>query len=134
MRKYRKWREIVIEQLAADWNAAFDYIQFAVEEYQVDGDTPVLLLSLRTYVESQGGIAELAKKTGIDEGMLSKTLSSEETPPIDIFINILSALGCKLAIQSITEDDMSSDIKLTEEKDITKFENLQTQLAESEST
>lgn len=101
MRKYRKWREIVIEQLADDWNAALDYIQFAVEEYQVDKDTSVLLLSLQTFVESQGGIAELAKKTGMDEEMLSKTLSCEKAPRIDILANILTALGCRLAIEPL---------------------------------
>ena len=134
MRKHRKWREMVIEQLACDWNAALDYIQFAVEEYQVDGDTPIFLLALNTFVESQGGITELAKKTNMESQVLSEVLASEEAPPIDIFVNILSALGCKLKIQTIKDDDISTDIKLTGEKDITKFENIQTQLAESEST
>ena len=133
MRKYRKWREIVIEQLAADRNAALDYIQFAVEEYQVDGDTAVLLLALQTFVESQGGITELAKKTNMESRVLSEVLAGEAAPPIDIFVNILSALGCKLTIQTINGDNLSTDIKPTEEKNITKFENLQTQLAESDS-
>ena len=107
MRKYRKWREIVIEQLAGDWNAALDYIQFAIEEYQIDKDTPVLLLSLRTFVESQGGIAELAKKTGMDEEMLSKTLSGEKAPRIDILANILTALGCRLSIEPLKAEGCS---------------------------
>ena len=99
MRKYRKWREIVIEQLAADWDAALDYIQFAMEEYQVDGDTAVFLLSLRTFIESQGGVAELSKKTGVDREVLSKMLSSEEAPRLDMLVTILTALGCKLSIK-----------------------------------
>ena len=76
MRKYRKWREIVIEQLAADWDAALDYIQFAMEEYQVDGDTAVFLLSLRTFIESQGGVAELGKKTGMEAQTLLEVLQA----------------------------------------------------------
>ncbi|MDE0638226.1 MAG: hypothetical protein OXI43_20490 [Candidatus Poribacteria bacterium] len=121
MRKYRKWREIVIEQLAADWNAALDYIQFAIEEYQIDRDTTVFLLALRTFVESQGGVAELAKKTGTDEEMLSKTLSCEEAPRIDMLANILTALGCRLAIEPLKEVGISTDIKLTGDTEIPKF-------------
>ena len=85
MRKYRKWREIVIEQLAANWDEALDYIQFAMEEYQVDGDTEVFLLALYTFVESQGGVAEVTKRTGMDPQTLSKILSSEETLHLDTF-------------------------------------------------
>ena len=101
MRKYRKWREIVIEQLAADWDAAFDYIQFAMEEYQVDGDTAVFLLALRTFVESQGGITELSKKTGVNREVFSKVLSSVDPPRLDMFVTILTALGCKLSIKPL---------------------------------
>ena len=54
MRKLRTWREYLIKQLAEDWDAALDYIQFAMEEYQVDGDTEVFLLALYTFVESPG--------------------------------------------------------------------------------
>jgi len=121
MRKYRKWREIVIEQLTADWNAALDYIQFAIEEYQIDRDTTVFLLALQTFVESQGGVAELAKKTGTDEEMLSKTLSCEEAPRIDMLANILTALGCRLAIEPLKEVGISTDIKLTGDTEIPKF-------------
>ena len=104
MRKYRKWREIVIEQLAIDWDAALDYIQFTMEEYQVDRDATVFLLALQTFVESQGGIAELANKTGMDEEMLSKTLSCEKAPRIDTLTTILTALGCQLSIEPKDED------------------------------
>ena len=101
MRKHRKWREIVIEQLAADWEAAIDYIQFAIEEYQVDGDTAVFLLSLQTFIESQGGVAKLAKKTCMDEQTLTKMLSSEDAPRVDTLRTILTALGCRLSIEPL---------------------------------
>ncbi|MDE0427904.1 helix-turn-helix domain-containing protein [Candidatus Poribacteria bacterium] len=109
MRKYRKWRDIVIAQLAADWDAAIDYIQFALEEYQVDGDTPVLLLSLKTFIESQGGIAEVAKHTGMAPETLSKILSSEDAPPLDTFVTILKALGCRLSIELLKDEDFQSE-------------------------
>ncbi len=109
MRKYRKWRDIVIEQLAEDWDAALDYIQFAMEEYQVDGDTEVFLLALYTFVESQGGAAEVAKRAAIAPETLSKILSSNEAPYLDTFVTILKALGCRLSIEPLKAEDCSPD-------------------------
>ncbi|RKU20562.1 transcriptional regulator [Candidatus Poribacteria bacterium] len=101
MRKYRKWRDIVIEQLAANWDEALDYIQFAMEEYQTDGDTEVFLLALYTFVESQGGVAEIAKRTHMDPQTLTEVLSSEDAPRIDTLVIILTALGCRLSIEPL---------------------------------
>ena len=129
MRKHRKWREIVIEQLSNDWNAAVDYMQLAIEDYQDDGDTAVFLLALHTFVKSQGGISELAKKTDMDSQFLSELMEGEKVLTIDIFVNILSALGCKLTIQTIIDDIISADSNHTIEKNITNFENLHIQLA-----
>ena len=134
MRKHRKWREMVIEHLSNDWNAALDYIQLAIEEYQDDGDIAVFLLALQTFAKSQSGISELAKKTNMDSQFLSELLAGEKLLTIDIFVNILSALGCKLTIQTKIDDIISVDSNHTIENDITKFENLHIQLAESEST
>ena len=111
MRKYRKWREIVIEQLAADWEAALDYIQFAMEEYQIDGDTAVFLLALGTFVESQGGVTELSKKTGMNREVFSKVLSSEEPPRLDMLVTILSALGGKLSIKPLGAESLHGEQK-----------------------
>ena len=36
MRELRTWREYLIEQLAADWEDAIDYLQVTVEGYQED--------------------------------------------------------------------------------------------------
>ena len=105
MRKYRTWRGYLIQQLAANWDEALDYIQFAIEEYQVDGDTALLLLSLETFIASQGGIAEVAKRTAIAPETLSKILSSEEAPYLDTFATILKALGCRLSIEPLKPEN-----------------------------
>ncbi len=110
MRKYRKWREIVIEQLAADWDAALDYIQFAMEEYQVDGDTAVFLLSLRTFIESQGGVAELGKKTGMEAQTLLEVLTSDDAPRVDTLRIIFNALGCKFSIEPLEKTKHSLEL------------------------
>ncbi|MYB96080.1 helix-turn-helix domain-containing protein [Candidatus Poribacteria bacterium] len=132
MRKYRKWREIVIEQLAANWDEALDYIQFAMEEYQVDGDTEVFLLALYTFVESQGGVAEVAKRTSMDPQTLSKILSSQEVPHFDTFVAILKALGCRLSIEPLNDKETIPDIELAINTESPQLSNEETQLSESD--
>ena len=105
MRKLRTWRAYLTERFAADQEAAIRYLKFSLEEYQVDGDTPLLMLALRTVVESQGGISGLSKKTGIAPESLSDILSSDEAPRIDTFVPILNALGGHLSIESIAGTD-----------------------------
>ena len=54
MRKMGNWREYFIESLTNDREAAIDYLQLTLTEYQADGDLPFFLKGLRTFVESQG--------------------------------------------------------------------------------
>ena len=105
MRKLRTWRAYLTERFAANQEEAIRYLKFSLEEYQVDGDTPLLLLALRTVVESQGGISLLAKRTGIPPESLSDILSSDEAPRIDTLGTILNALGCRLLIEPIADTD-----------------------------
>lgn len=133
MRKYRKWRDIVVEQLAADWDEALDYIQFAIEEYQIDGDTAVLLLSLETFIESQGGVEKVAKRTAMAPETLLKILSSNEVPYLDTFTTILNALGGRLSIEPLKDDeDAPCDTETAVETESTKFGDSQTQLTKSD--
>ena len=110
MRKLRTWRAYLTERFAADQKAAIRYLKFSLEEYQVDGDTPLLLLALRTVVESQGGIPALAKKIGIAPESLSDILSSDEAPRIDTLVTALKALGCRLLIEPIAGTDHRNSV------------------------
>ena len=134
MRKLRTWREYLIKQLAADRAAALDYIQFAMEEYQVDGDTEVFLLALYTFVESQGGVEELAKRTAMAPETLSKILSSNEAPYLDTFATILKALGCRLSIEAVKDEKVISDTELAMKTESTQLRNEEAQLSESDSS
>ena len=100
MRKYRTWHQILMEDLA-DSAEAIGYLDVSLEEYQIDGDTSFFLRGLRNVVEAQGGVAEVAKRTGMDPETLSKILSSEETLHLDTFATILKALGCRLSIEPL---------------------------------
>ena len=42
MSEYRTWEEILMERFTSDWEEAIGYLDVALEEYQEDGDTPLL--------------------------------------------------------------------------------------------
>ena len=110
MKELRTWREYLIKQLAANRAEAIDYIQFALEEFQVDSEIAVFLLSLRTFVEAQSGISELAKQTHMSPDALQKILSSDKAPHIDTLGTILNALGCRLSIEPLEAKKPYSEV------------------------
>ncbi len=118
MRKLRTWRAYLTERFATNPGAAIRYLKFSLEEYQVDGDTPLLLLALHTVVESQGGISRLAKKTGIAPEILSDILSSDEAPRIDMLGAILNALGCQISLEPIADTDHRFETESEEKTDV----------------
>ncbi len=118
MRKLRTWRAYLTERFATNPEAAMRYLKFSFEEYQVDGDMPLLLRALRTVVESQGGISVLAKKTGITPESLSDILSSDEAPRIDMLITILNTFGCWLSIEPVAGANHRFGTKSEEDTDV----------------
>ena len=68
------------------------------------------LLSLRTFVEAQAGITELAKRTHMSPDALQKILSDEKAPQVDTLGTILNALGCRLSVVplEVEKTDMES--------------------------
>ena len=80
---------------------AIDYLDVALEEYQVDRDVHLFLVALRTVVESQNGIAALAKRTCTQPKALLEMLSGEEMPRIDMLSSVLTALGGRLSIKPL---------------------------------
>ncbi len=70
-----------------------------LEEYLVDGDLPFFLKGLRTFVESQGGVSELSKRTNIEPEIFLDVLSNGNAPRLDLLRTILNALECRLSIE-----------------------------------
>ena len=100
MRKMGNWNEYFIGYLAADREAAIDYLQLILEEYLADGDLSFFLKGFRTFVESQGGVSKLSKRTGIDTGTLLNMLSNEDaTRSLDTFNSLLNTLKSRLMIE-----------------------------------
>ena len=134
MRKYRKWRDILIEQLAADPTAAIGFLQAVMEDYQVFGNPATVMSAVQTVVESQGGVPEVAKRTSMDPQILTKVLSSEDAPHLDTFATILKALGCRLSIEPLKDKEAIPDIELTIKAESPQLGNAETQLSEPNSS
>ena len=92
MREMGNWREYQIRRLANDQESAIDYLQLTLEEYLADGDLTFFLKEFRVFIASQGGVVELAERTGIDTETLLNMLSNEEAPWLDTFQTLLNAL------------------------------------------
>ena len=114
MSEYQTWREYLIEKLTADHERAVDYLDVALEEYQSDKDAHLFLLALRTVVESQDGIAALAKRACIEPKVLLEMLSGEEMPHIDMLATLLTALGCRLSIQPLKTTEPKAELAAAE--------------------
>lgn len=108
MRKMGVWREYLIEKLA-DRESAINYLQAILEDYQIFEDSTVVLRSLRTVVQAQGGVSELAKQIDMDPQVLLKVLSNEGTPLIVALTVVLKSLGYQLSIQPITPENLNPE-------------------------
>jgi DNA-binding phage protein len=108
MRKMRTWRECLIEQIA-DRKSAIAYLKAILEDYQIYKNPAVVQRSLRTIVEAQGGVVELAKQVNMDPQVLSKMLSNEDGPLIDALGVVLKTLGYQLSIQPIKLENRNLD-------------------------
>ncbi|MDE0554866.1 MAG: hypothetical protein OXI24_11655 [Candidatus Poribacteria bacterium] len=107
------WHAYLMKRLA-DPEKARSYLDVALEEYQVDGDTSFFLVGLGNVVEAHGGASALADQTGIELEDLLETLSCETAPRLDIFIGILTTLGCRLSIAPLAPTDSNieaADVK-----------------------
>ena len=134
MRKYRKWRDILIERLAADREEAIGFLQAVIEDYQVFRNSAAVVSAVQAVVESQGGVEEVAKRTAMAPETLSKILSSEKAAHLDILAAVLKALGCRLAIVPLKADaHATADIVPVAEVESKKVGDSQTQLIESDS-
>ncbi len=106
MRKLRKWRDVLIEELTDDHEATVGFLQAVLADYQIYGDPAALGSALRAVIDAKGGISELAKRTETDPQTLLEVLSSEAAPRVDRLVTILTALGCRLSIESLESEDL----------------------------
>lgn len=84
---------------AADYLHTDADIATYLEAMLEDGDTRALPRAIRTVADAVGGMAALAKKTGLSRETLYRTLSANGNPRLDTLALILAAFGLRLAVQ-----------------------------------
>jgi probable addiction module antidote protein len=72
-----------------------------VEAMLEDGDARAVPVALRTVAEALGGMAALAKRTGLSRETLYRTLSERGNPRLDTLTALLEAFGLRLAVQPV---------------------------------
>lgn len=108
MRKMRTLREYLIERLV-DKERAIGYLQAILDDYQIYRERIVVLRALQTVVEAQGGVSKVAKQVDMDPQLLSKVLSNEDTPLMDVFGIVLKALGYQLSIAPLENENLNAE-------------------------
>lgn len=95
MRSYRSF----VTETVKDPDEAAEYLRASLESYVLDSNIEAFLVAIRTVADTQGGIAEIAGKTGLNRQTLYRTLSKEGNPSIKTLQSILSSLGFKLSVE-----------------------------------
>jgi probable addiction module antidote protein len=95
----RTYHDLLVERLRENPQEAIAYLDVALEEYEGDGDTELLLKALRNVTEAQGGIPELARRVGMNRQSLYKALSSRGNPRLSTIGRVLHGLGYRLTLK-----------------------------------
>lgn len=101
MRKYRKFRDVLIEELRNDPDQADAYLKVALEEFDHHRDVEHLMVALRNLTEAQGGVPELARRVKMGKTSLYKALSEKGNPTLSTIGTILHGLGYRLAVEPL---------------------------------
>ena len=109
MRKLETLHEFLMKGLS-NREEAIDYLKLTFEEFQDDGDILFFLKGIKTVVDAQIGVIELAKRTHMSPDALQKILSSDKAPHLDTLCTILNALGCRLSIEPLASEKIGSKI------------------------
>ena len=79
MRKYREWREVLVEQLVERGNV-IGYLEAVIAEYQIHGNIAAVQKALESAIEAQREISRLAENTPIEsQVLLKKTIQRKGT-------------------------------------------------------
>lgn len=108
MREMGKYHDYLMEELS-DREESIAHIQVALEEYQVNGDSYVLLIALRSVVEAQENSSEFVRRTPITPQRLLEVLSRDEIPNIDTLNAILNGLGCRLSVANSEDAPLNKE-------------------------
>jgi probable addiction module antidote protein len=86
----------VIERIKKDPFFASEYLKAAMEE---DDEPRVLLIALRRIAEARGGIAQVARKAGVERESLHRALSGRGNPRYSTLVAVAKAVGLRLTVE-----------------------------------
>lgn len=105
MRRSVRHDDAIIESLRKGPAFAAQYLGLSLSE----GDQEQFLLALRRVTLAYGGVAKLARETGLNENTLHRTLSGKGNPRLSTIINICNAMGMRMQIvqeEEFTDKEM----------------------------
>jgi probable addiction module antidote protein len=120
MKKYRTYREVVIERFKKDPEEAMLYLEVSLEDFAKDNNTGALLSALRTVAEAQGGIPELARRIGMEKMTLYKALSEDGNPKLSTVGMVLQGLGYRMRLEPISPENTPTSEKSTAPEKVTR--------------
>ncbi len=83
---------------AADYIRSEKELAVFLQELFADGDARAVPAGLRVAADVLGGMAELARRTGLSRESLYRTLSANGNPRLDTLSAILAAFGLRLSV------------------------------------
>ncbi|MBI1924521.1 putative addiction module antidote protein, partial [Candidatus Poribacteria bacterium] len=98
LKNTRSYEDGLIEDLK-DPEEAQAYLEATLNAYEEDGNTDALLLALGHVAKAQGGMGQLAKRTAVSREHWYDILTSQQTPRLDHWLAVLSALGFRVRLE-----------------------------------
>jgi len=99
MVRSKNYNQLLVESLK-DRKEALAYLNAALEECK-DGSEEsqkLLLIALKNIAQAQGGISELAERSGLGRESLYKTLSKRGNPKLTTLTALVNAMGFDLKV------------------------------------
>ncbi|OGB96772.1 putative addiction module antidote protein [candidate division TM6 bacterium RIFCSPHIGHO2_12_FULL_36_22] len=99
MKRSQAFNDLLVESLK-DPQEAIAYLNAVLEDCKDGGQESqaVLLFAFKNVIEAQGGITQLAKKSGLGRESLYKTLSHKGNPKLSTLTTLINAMGFDLKI------------------------------------
>jgi probable addiction module antidote protein len=89
-----------VEELRADKELAVEYLKAAMASLDDPDDRAAGLIALRTVAEAYGGLAAVARATGISRESLYRSLSPSGNPTLKTLLAVLSTVGMRLSVEA----------------------------------
>lgn len=93
MPKSAPYDDLLMDMLK-DQERALAYLNAALEDH----DPSVFLIALRNVTQAQGGIADIAARSGLNRESLYRALSEKGNPSVQTLAAVLGALGARLGV------------------------------------